>query len=125
MSCGVHAYPVDLAIAVDHMTLKATEEGLGTCWIGAFQQDRVKDILGIAPLPAFEAGESVSTLGGWHIGISKMSDAKPESWELLCFITSFDTQKALAMELGWNSGRKDVYTDAEVLSMAPHLKHLR
>ena len=47
MSCGVKAYPVDLAIAVDHMTLKATEEGLGTCWIGAFQQDRVKEILGI------------------------------------------------------------------------------
>jgi nitroreductase len=27
---------VDIAIAVDHMTLQATELGLGTCWIGAF-----------------------------------------------------------------------------------------
>ena len=47
MPCGEKPYPVDLAIAVDHMTLKATEEGLGTCWIGAFQQDRLKEILGI------------------------------------------------------------------------------
>ena len=47
MSGGEKAYPVDLAIAVDHITLKATEEGLGTCWIGAFQQERVKEILGI------------------------------------------------------------------------------
>jgi len=47
MACGEKPYPIDLAIAVDHMTLKATEEGLGTCWIGAFQQERVKGILGI------------------------------------------------------------------------------
>ena len=47
MSCGQTAYPIDLAIAVDHMTLKAVEEGLGTCWIGAFYEDRVKPVLGI------------------------------------------------------------------------------
>jgi len=45
MGCGVPSYPVDLAIAVDHMTLQAVEEGLGTCWIGAFDQEKVKEIL--------------------------------------------------------------------------------
>ena len=47
MSCGVPSYPVDLAIAIDHMTLAAVDEGLGTCWIGAFSQEQVKNILGI------------------------------------------------------------------------------
>lgn len=47
MSCGVPSYAVDLAIAVDHMTLQAVEEELGTCWIGAFSQERVKEILNI------------------------------------------------------------------------------
>ncbi len=47
MSSGVPAFAVDLAIAVDHMTLKATEEGLGTCWIGAFSQEKVKKVLEI------------------------------------------------------------------------------
>ena len=47
MSCGVPRHPVDLAIAVDHMTLAAVDEGLGTCWIGAFSQEKVKNILGI------------------------------------------------------------------------------
>lgn len=47
MGCEVPSYPVDLAIAVDHMTLKAVEEGLGTCWIGAFDQKKVKEILKI------------------------------------------------------------------------------
>lgn len=47
MRCGQPAYPIDLAIAIDHMTLQAVEEGLGTCWIGSFYEDQVKTILGI------------------------------------------------------------------------------
>lgn len=38
---------VDIGIAVDHMTLAAHALGLGTCWIGAFEPDQVKAILGI------------------------------------------------------------------------------
>ncbi len=45
MQCGVPAYAVDLAIAIDHMTLAAVDLGLGTCWIGAFSQEEVKSIL--------------------------------------------------------------------------------
>jgi nitroreductase len=47
MSCGQLAYPIDTAIALDHMTLAAVEEGLGTCWIGAFDEKKVKEILNI------------------------------------------------------------------------------
>lgn len=47
MSNGEHSYPIDLAIALDHISLEAASLGLGTCWIGAFYQDQVKDILGV------------------------------------------------------------------------------
>jgi nitroreductase len=47
MTCGQLCYPIDVAIAIEHMVLEATEEGLGTCWIGAFYEDKVKEILGI------------------------------------------------------------------------------
>ena len=40
-------FAVDLAIAFDHLTLAAAAEGLGTCWIGAFSQNEVKNILDI------------------------------------------------------------------------------
>ena len=40
-------YAVDFAIVLDHMTLAAVDEGLGTCWIGAFSQDKARDILKI------------------------------------------------------------------------------
>lgn len=39
--------PVDVAIALDHLSLRAVELGLGTCWIGDFEPLRVKEILGI------------------------------------------------------------------------------
>lgn len=47
MPCQLPCYPIDLAIAIDHITLCAVEEGLGTCWIGAFKEDLVKEVLGI------------------------------------------------------------------------------
>ncbi|MBY8999271.1 MAG: nitroreductase family protein, partial [Candidatus Thorarchaeota archaeon] len=47
-SCGQPSYPIDVAIALDHISLAAVELGLGTCWIGAFNEDKVKEILGIS-----------------------------------------------------------------------------
>ena len=36
---------VDVAIAVDHMTLAAADLGLGTCWIGAFDDAKCRRVL--------------------------------------------------------------------------------
>jgi len=47
MGNGDYSYSVDLAIALDHMSLQAAALGLGTCWIGAFYQDKVKEVLDI------------------------------------------------------------------------------
>ena len=38
---------VDATIAMDHLILAATAEGLGTCWIGAFNPERLREVLGI------------------------------------------------------------------------------
>ncbi len=47
MHCDVPGDPVDVAIAMEHVALAAANEGLGTCWIGAFHQDKVRAVLGI------------------------------------------------------------------------------
>jgi nitroreductase len=47
MGGSLNSYPIDLAIAFDHMILAATSEGLGTCWIGAFSEEKVKEVLGV------------------------------------------------------------------------------
>ena len=49
MRCGQPACVVDVTIAIDHLTLAATAEGLGTCWIGHFDEAPVKRLLKIPP----------------------------------------------------------------------------
>jgi len=36
---------IDVTIALDHLTLAAVAEDLGTCWIGAFDEEKVKRLL--------------------------------------------------------------------------------
>lgn len=40
-------YIVDTAIAMQNMVLTATAEGLGTCWVGSFNEEQVKKLLNI------------------------------------------------------------------------------
>lgn len=47
MPCGEKNYPIDMALCGAYMMLEAYELGLGTCWIGAFDSDAVKKILGV------------------------------------------------------------------------------
>jgi nitroreductase len=39
--------PVDVTIALEHIILAAANEGLGTCWIGAYKEPEVKKVLKI------------------------------------------------------------------------------
>ena len=44
---GKNYNDVDVAIVMDHLILAATAEGLGTCWIGAFDPNAAKEVLGL------------------------------------------------------------------------------
>lgn len=51
---------IDVGIACEHLVLKATEEGLGSCWLGWFDEKAVKKILGI---PRFKKVDIILCLG--------------------------------------------------------------
>ena len=85
----------------------------------------VKGKTGVTTLPHFADGKSVSTLGGWHIGLSKYSDTKKEAWELIKYITSYKVQKKMIMTIGWNPARKDVYDDPDVKKEIPQVNILK
>ncbi len=46
---GSQTYTIDAAIAGTNMTLMATSLGIGSCWIGAFEEPAVRSLLHIPP----------------------------------------------------------------------------
>jgi len=44
---GDMSFIMDVSIAFTHLILAARAEGLGTCWIGSFENTKIKPILGI------------------------------------------------------------------------------
>jgi trehalose/maltose transport system substrate-binding protein len=85
---------------------------------------QVKGKTGMTILPHFQGDSSVSTLGGWHIGISKYSDEKQKAWKFIQFITSYKSQENLFENVGWNPGREDVYFDKKLQEEKPQIKTL-
>ncbi len=47
MRCGQPIGPIDVAIALEHICLQAAQLGLATCWIGSFDPEKVRPIIGI------------------------------------------------------------------------------
>jgi len=72
---------VDLAIAVENMALAAVDQGLGSCWIGAFSQNAVKKILGV---PAKYRVDALLLLGYSNQPAAGRSPRKSLS-EVVCY----------------------------------------
>lgn len=84
----------------------------------------VREKTGIALLPHFAGGHSVSTLGGWHIAISRFSDRRAEAEAFIRFAASFHEQQTMLRSVGWNPSRMDLYTDSATLAQIPRLSVL-
>jgi nitroreductase len=84
MRCGQAIGPIDVSIALEHISLQATDLGLGTCWIGSFDADKVRQILSIP--------EDVDIIELMTLGYP--ADSKPEpNREPLEKIVCYDTWK--------------------------------
>jgi nitroreductase len=73
---------VDVAIAMDHLTLAARNEGLGTCWIGSFDNEGIKSFLGI---PKTVQVVALTPLGyPKDVGVFRPTDARKSIDEIVC-----------------------------------------
>lgn len=66
---------VDCSLAGANIIMEATSLGLGTCWIGAFHEDRIKEILGIP--------EGMKVVGIITVGYPAETPPPPPKLELL------------------------------------------
>jgi nitroreductase len=66
----ISAYPLDVAVAVDHLQLAATSLGLGTRWLIEFNDEKVRSVLhvpeGIHPIALIPIGYAAEGNGSAH-----------------------------------------------------------
>lgn len=94
----------------------------GYAW-ARFQNDedsQVKGKVGIAPLPAFEGGESATCVGGWQWAINPYSANKDEAFNVIQLYSSPEFLRDLAIEASRIPARKALYQDPAVLEANPH-----
>ncbi len=84
----------------------------------------VKGKIGVAPLPAFSGNQSKSTLGGWQLGISKNSKHPEAAERFVEFLTSKETQKYLALTVGYKPTLRSLYNDQDLEKQQPFITWL-
>jgi nitroreductase len=81
MDCGQPTDTVNVSIAMSYTILEAHELGLGTCWLGHFKADKVKEALDIP--------ENVTVIGFTPLGYpAENPEARPR--RALSDIVSYD-----------------------------------
>jgi nitroreductase len=74
-------YYLDIGIALEHMALTAWELGVGSCWVGWFDEKKVKSLVGIPP------GEEVVAL--LTLGYAQPTVPHPKQRKALSEIVKF------------------------------------
>lgn len=72
---------IDIAIAVEHICLAVTEQGLGTCWVCNFDPALCKEILGLP-----EQTEPVVILPIGYPDSTELTPSKRKTTEEICTI---------------------------------------
>ncbi len=85
---------------------------------------RVQGKVGMAPLPSFRGFIPAATLGGWQLGINRYSRYPKEAEALIRFLTDQETQRWMAIEIGYKPTRKSLYKDKELLAAQPFVSQL-
>lgn len=93
VACGNHAEgwhrptdgknhtDIDVAIAVDHLTLAATEVGLGTCWVCNFDAKKCAEILSLP--------ENIEPVALIPVGVSNDTTIKEKNRKKITDIVSY------------------------------------
>ncbi|HOA98900.1 MAG TPA: nitroreductase family protein [Candidatus Atribacteria bacterium] len=79
----MESWPVDVAISVTHLLLAAWDRGLGTCWIGDFDEEKVKEICEIPP----EVRVVAIVPMGYPVKIPQATSRRP--WEKIVSMETF------------------------------------
>lgn len=110
----------------------AFDSGLGgfqrnwpNAWASA-QQAPIAANVGVAPLPAFDEGDTpAATLGGWNFAVPLTTKNEGAVVALLKYTITEDFQKKMFLEKAQAPVRGDVYSDPDVTAAMPFANALK
>lgn len=85
---------------------------------------KLRGVVAVAELPA-DQGPQVSTLGGWHLAISRYSRSPQKAIDLLRYITDRAAQRRRVLEVGFMPTDLNLYQDMELQERVPFLHIFR
>jgi len=80
MSGGQRIGPIDISIALEHIALQATELGLATCWIGSYDDAKVRELLDIP-----KDAEIIELMGLGYPADEIREKKRMKNEEIFCF----------------------------------------
>ncbi len=80
--------------------------------------------VGLGPLPSASGQTATSVLGGWVLTIPREAAHPEEGKQLIRFLTSRASQHRLAVGIGYNPSRLDLFQDKALLAAYPWLVDL-
>jgi multiple sugar transport system substrate-binding protein len=82
---------------------------------------RIAGRVGMTSLPSFPGGTAAPALGGWQLGISRLSTKPDLAWRFVEFMTSSRVQKRVALSTGRAPTRAVLYDDRDIVKKIPQL----
>lgn len=115
---GVVSYQEEEARAVWHAGNAAFMRNWPYAYVTSQESEDIPEF-GVAPLPAGASGSGASTLGGWHIGVSKYSENQDAAAAFAVFMTSVESQKGYALDTTSPPAALELYDDPDIIEAMP------
>jgi trehalose/maltose transport system substrate-binding protein len=115
---GVVSYVEDDARGVWHAGNAAFMRNWPYAYVLSGESEDIPEFA-VAPLPAGAAGMGASTLGGWHIGVSRYSDQPEAAAAFARYMTSVENQKEYALDTSSPPAALELYDDPDIQAALP------
>lgn len=115
---GVVSYQEEEARAVWHSGNAAFMRNWPYAYVTSEESEDIPEF-DVAPLPAGASGEGASTLGGWHIGVSRYSENQEAAAAFAVYMTSVEGQKIYSLITTSPPAALELYEDPEIQEAMP------
>ncbi len=116
---GVVGYQEEDARGVWHAGNAAFMRNWPYAYSTSLTSEAIADTFAVAPLPAGAAGIHASTLGGWHMGVSRYSEHPEAAAAFVRYFTGYESQKAYAIATTSPPAMADLYADLDIQEAMP------